>query len=194
MITHKFVLTLALALPTTALAQLLTGVTVDPSEIQAGGAARITVNFDVEGPINCGLRVHFGDGTTGDYKINQTKDVPLVVTYTYSKAGDYRIMAEPKTVGTLLKCGGRNQLAMVKVAAVPAVVAPTPTVASPKPAAAAGSRCPEGWKLDRKSVNKKTGAFTCRAAPGTMTPGKLACPGDLTYFENEKKGVLGCRP
>ena len=32
------------------------------------------------------------------------------------------------------------------------------------------------------------------AKAGTATPDKKpACPGDLTYFENSKKGQMGCR-
>jgi hypothetical protein len=70
-----------------------------------------------------------------------------------------------------------------------------PVVATAAPAAAAAPACPEGWKLDKKSVSKKTGAFTCTAKAGTAAPaGKLACAGTLGYFENTKKGQLGCRP
>ena len=55
-------------------------------------------------------------------------------------------------------------------------------------------QCPPGWALDAKSMVKKSGAFTCRAKAGTAAPeGKLACPGELGYFENRKKGQLGCR-
>ena len=54
-------------------------------------------------------------------------------------------------------------------------------------------QCPAGWTLNSKSVSKKTGAFTCQAAPGTK-PVKVSCPGDLSYFENERKGLMGCRP
>ena len=61
--------------------------------------------------------------------------------------------------------------------------------------AAAGPACPEGWKLNAKSVVRKTGAYTCTAKAGTAVPDKKpACPGELTYFENGKKGLLGCRP
>jgi hypothetical protein len=48
--------------------------------------------------------------------------------------------------------------------------------------------------LAKPGVNKKTQAFTCTAKAGTKIPEpKLACPGDLTYFDNSKKGQLGCR-
>lgn len=33
------------------------------------------------------------------------------------------------------------------------------------------------------------------AKAGTAVPEKkVSCPGDLTYFENGKKGQLGCKP
>ena len=77
--------------------------------------------------------------------------------------------------------------------------APVQAVAPAPVAAAAGSsasaQCPQGWKLNKASVNKKTGAYTCTAKPGTPLPASnAACPGDLSYFENAKKGQLGCRP
>lgn len=208
MIKYLLAITAGLALPALVLAQTLTGVTVEPAQITAGESVKVTVNFDVEGGINCGLRLHFGEGPTVDYKINQKKDVPLVVPRAYGRAGDFRIMAEPKTVGTLLKCNGRNQTTLLKVAAAaPAPVASAPEAkkaaapetkkAAAKPAEAprkAASRCPDGWTLNKKSDDAKTGAFTCEAKPGTKVARRLSCPGDLTYFENSKKGMLGCRP
>lgn len=179
--------TAALALPAAGMAQTLTGVKVAPAEIRAGESVKITVNFDSEGAINCGLRLHLGDGATIDYKINQQKDLSLTVPRAYAKAGEYRIMAEPKTVGLLLKCNGKNQTALLKVSSGTAA-------AAPKAAAVAAAQCPDGWTLDSKSVRKKTGAFTCQAAPGTKPSTRLSCPGDLTYFENRRKGLMGCRP
>lgn len=182
----------ALALPAAALAQTLTSLKVDPAEIKAGDTAKITVEFSVTHGINCGLRLYFGDGPGIDYKINQEKDVPLVVPHVYPKPGEFTLMAEPKTIGTLLKCEGKSQYAKVRVAAA---AAPEPGAAGRKPAAAAtAAQCPDGWTLDPKSVRKKTGAFTCQAAPGTKITARLTCPGDLSYFENTRKGLMGCRP
>ena len=107
----------------------------------------------------------------------------LAVQHSYAKAGTYTVKVEPKTKLPALKCLGKNQEAVVKV------VAPTPA------GAAAAPSCPEGWKLDKKSVNKKTGAYTCTAKAGTAAPAShAACPGSLSYFENSKKGQLGCKP
>ena len=187
MIERIMAVTFACLLPAAGLAQQLTGIKVEPAEIKAGEQARITVSFDVEAGINCGMRLHFGEGAPGDYKINQRKDVPLVVNRAYARPGEYRLMAEPKTVGTLLKCGGKNQSATIKVGGTAAATAAKPVTA------AAAPQCPPGWTLDRKSPRKDTGAFTCQAAPGTRAV-KIACPGNLSYFENERKGLLGCTP
>ena len=181
--------------PLAAWAQLVSGIKVEPAEIKAGDSARITVTLDVTGGINCGLRVHFGDGQTQDFKLNQTKDVPLVVTRAYAQAGEFRVKAEPKTQGMVAKCGGKNQEAALKVVAPPAPPAAAKAAASAPAAKAQAPSCPPDWTLDAKSVNRKTGAFTCTAKAGTKMPeGKLTCPGDLGYFENEKKRQLGCRP
>jgi hypothetical protein len=180
----------------TASAQLVASAAFDASQVQAGQAARLTVQFDVLSGTNCGLRVHWGDGATSDFKINQAKDIPLVTSHTYAAAGSYKVKVEPKGVGSSLKCGGKNQELTLAVAAAPAQAAARPAapaaVAQAAPASAA--QCPAGWKLSKAGVAKKTGAFTCEAKPGTALPqARLSCPGDLGYFENSKRGQLGCR-
>lgn len=171
-----------------AAAQTITTVTVEPAQARVGEPVKITVNFDKADAIGCNVRVFFGDGGNQDNKINQDKDVPKILTHTYTSAGDFTVKAEGKTALPLPKCSGKTQSASVKVAAA----AP---VAAAAAAAAAGPSCPEGWKLNAKSVSKKSGAFTCAAKAGTALPAaKLACPGDLGYFENKAKGQLGCRP
>jgi hypothetical protein len=180
----------ALAVPGTASAQFIVDVRVEPAQPKVGEAARVTVNLDLGNQKlpNCGLRLHYGDGTTQDFKLNQAKDSPLVTTRAWSKAGEFRVMAEGKSQGPLLAgCGGKNQEFFVKVQA------PAPA-AKPAVARAPAPTCPDGWKLDPKSVNRKTGAYTCTAAAGTKPPAaKLECPGDTGYFENTKRGQLGCR-
>jgi len=191
---RRFAFAVALALPAAAWAQFIANVTVEPAQLKPGETAKITVNFDLAGSkaANCGLRLHYGDGTTQDFKINQTKDVPLVTTRSWSAPGDFRVMAEGKAQGALMAgCGGKNQEFFVKVAAPPAAAKPA---AKPATAGAAAPRCPDGWTLDAKSVNRKTGAYTCAAKAGTKPPAaKLECPGDTGYFENAKRGQLGCR-
>ena len=192
MIKRIVAFTAALALSAVGMAQTLTGLKVEPAEIKAGDTATVTVGFSVTGGINCGLRVFFGDGPGIDYKINQQKDVPLVVPHIYSKPGEFTLMAQPQNHGTLLKCEGKSQYAKVKVAGVMAA-APKSGAGAPKSSADA-AQCPEGWTLDSKSAKRKDGSFTCKAAAGTKPATRVTCPGDLTYFENVRKGILGCRP
>lgn len=185
----------AALLPIPAAGQLVAGIKVEPAQVRPGDNVKITVNFDVSGGINCGLRVHFGDGNTQDYKINQQKDVPLVVARQYAKAGEFRVKAEPKTQGMTMKCGGKNQGATLRVVAPAAPVATAAAVAGKQAAPAPASQCPPDWTLVPKSANRKTGAFTCTAKAGTKLPdARLTCPGELSYFENAKKRQLGCKP
>jgi hypothetical protein len=164
-------------------AQTLQSVKVDPATAEPGKPVTITAAFDISGGLNCNVRFNFGDGASQDQKVNQEKDANLAVQHSYAKAGTYTVKVEPKTKLPALKCLGKNQEAVVKV------VAPAPA------GAAAAPSCPEGWKLDKKSVNKKSGAYTCTAKAGTAAPAShAACPGSLSYFENSKKGQLGCKP
>ncbi len=190
----KMALTLALSgLALAAQAQTLTAAKISPAEIKPGEVATLTADFEATGALNCNVRINFGDGQSQNYKINQAKDVPLVVPHTYAKAGTYTVVVEPKTAMPMFKCTGKNQTAVVKVVA-PAVVAAA-AAAVPAPGVASVSKCPDGWTISAKSVNKKTGAFTCTAKANTAAPAaKLACPNGLEYFESSKKGQLGCRP
>ena len=171
-----------------AQAQTLTGAKMDPAEIKAGEKSTLTATFEVkDNTVNCGVRVNYGDGSPDvSVRLKEAKDVPLVFAHTYAKPGTYTVKVEPRTKLPALKCLGDDQTATVKVSAA---------VMATAPAASTGPACPEGWTLSKKSVVKKTGAFTCTAKPKTAAPeGKLACPGSLGYFENTKTGRLGCRP
>lgn len=185
----------AAALPTTA--QTIANVKVEPAVAKVGEPVTITANFDDAANPNCNARVHFGDGASQDFKINQLKDVPLVTRRTYAKAGSYNVRVEGKTALPMLKCIGKTVSTQLRVEAPPP---PPPPVAAAAPAvgaagAAIGPTCPEGWKLDAKSVSKKTGAFACSAKAGTKLPmARMDCPGALSYFENKTKAQLGCRP
>jgi len=176
-----------------AMAQTLTGVKIEPAQPVVGEKATITATFDLkDGAINCGVRVRFGDGSPEIYfKVNQTKDVPMVLEHKFAKAGAQTVFVEPRTKLPMLKCSGSDQAAKITVVKAAVVVA---APAAPAAKASAGPQCPEGWKLDAKSVSKKSGAFTCTAKAGTALPAaKLDCPAPLGYFENKSRGQLGCR-
>jgi hypothetical protein len=210
---NKWIFAASALLAVSLQAQTLSGLKIEPALPKVGEAVKITLEFsNIETP-NCGMRIAFGDGDGTEAKINQTKDVPnYVLSRTYAKPGSYTVIAEPKRSGSSLKCAGKNISKVVTVAALPVPVpapAPTPTVAvvvpaAPTPAASApvakaevakpASLCPEGWTLVKPGQNAKTKAFTCTAKAGTKIPEpKLSCPGDLTYFDNSKKGQMGCR-
>jgi hypothetical protein len=201
---NRTVVALAVALcagfASSAGAQTLSGIKLEPAVAKVGQAVKITGTFDSAGNPNCSLRVEYGDGRQQRFKINQEKDVPLITAHTYAKPGTYRISILPRTDLPMIKCKGADQSAMVKVeamatvAATPAAAA-TPVAAAAPMAKAAGPGCPEGWKLDPKSVNNKIGSFTCNAKRGTPLPSaRIECPAPLGYFENQTKGQLGCRP
>ncbi len=194
-------------------AQTLSGITLDKPQAQTGQSVQAKVAFDFDETANCGMRVDWGDGSGDDVKINDVKKLPHIATHTYAKAGDYTVSATPKKVTSLLGCVGKAKTVALKIVAPPApmvaaVVAAPVAVAAPAPAASAvvaakpaasaavttSSVCPTGWTLNAKSVNKKTKAFTCTAKAGTPAPEKkLSCEGDTGYFENAKKGMIGCR-
>lgn len=188
-------LPLALSLGTTgAMAQTLTDLKIEPSQTVTGQTVTATIGLS-EGSANCGLRFYWGDGATVDVKVNDKTVFPLQLTHAYDKPGEFRAMAEGKKVTSHLKCLGANLTRTVAVSAPapkPAPVASAPVAVAP---VKTSGPCPDGWTLASKSQNKKTGAFTCNARPSTALPAlKTVCPGELTYFENAKKGQLGCKP
>lgn len=195
----KWILAASALLAIGAQAQTLNGLKIEPAAPKVGEAVKITLDFTNADTPNCGMKIVFGDGGASEAKINQAKDVPYVLSHTYAKAGSYTVIAEPKRSGSALKCAGKN---INKVITVAAVAAAAPAVAAAMPAASAAKAmpakattpCPEGWSLAKPGVSKKTQSFTCTAKAGTKIPEpKVMCPGDLTYFDNSKKGQLGCR-
>jgi hypothetical protein len=169
------------------LAQTLTSIKVEPATARVGQPVTLTAQFDISKGLNCNVRVRFGDGVQDDFKVNQEKDATMVMTHVYQKPGDYTVDVEPRRALPLLGCLGAQLHAKVAVAAAAPAAAPAK--------AAAPQRCPDGWTLVAKSVNKKTGAFQCSAKPNAVAPAtRPACPGELTYVENLKKGQIGCRP
>ena len=145
---------------------------------------------------NCGLRFYWGDGATVDVRISDKAALPVTLTHVYEKAGEFRTMAEGKRVAAHLKCGGANIVRTVTVTGSAPVAPPVASAVAPAASTkATGPSCPAGWKLDTRSANKKTGAYTCTAKAGTALPAtRTDCPGDLSYFENVKKGKMGCQP
>jgi hypothetical protein len=189
---------------TSVSAQTVTSLKVEPLQAKVGEAVKATVDFDVGAVVNCGLHIVWGDGAVLESKINQAQDVPTIASHQYAKPGTYTIVAEPKRVGSVLKCNGKNQKTVVTIAAAPVAAAPVapaaPVAVAPAAAATAPAKeqvsadlCPTGWKLAKSGV-KPSGAFTCTAAKKTKVPKEeIMCVEKLKYFADSKSGQLGCR-
>jgi hypothetical protein len=180
-----------------ASAQTLTGVIAEPAVAKPGEPVKVTASFDNAENPNCNVKVHFGDGRSQMVRLNQPKDVPLVMSVSYDKVGDYRVQIEPTSNKAMLRCLGKKQFATVTVRADNA----TPELGSPKydgtAKTVAGDEqpkpgCPQGWKLGKGGINAKTGAYTCTAKPNTPV-GQVTCKGATSYFDNSAKGEIGCR-
>jgi hypothetical protein len=164
-------------------------------QAQVGQTVTATVELDATGTPNCGLRVRWGDGAVTERKINSAAEVPFVTTHTYAKAGRLHDGCRPgprgwqpglcrqecqhdrEGVRTCTGCSGARCLGISCQTAA----------ALPDLPRWLEAQCQDRW-------SRRSGAYTCTAKAGTATPDKKpACPGDLTYFENSKKGLLGCR-
>jgi hypothetical protein len=172
-----------LALGGAAHAGKVNSVKVEPASIVAGSQAKVTVDGEDEGV--CGLRVEYGNGEVDVTKMNKDKDnFPRSFMHTYNSPGTYTLVAKGGRDGSTLGCSG-NATTTLTVTAPPPVAAPAATMA---PA------CPDGFVLNRKSVNRRTGAFNCSARKGAQLPAAgIACPANTSYYTNTQGTLLGCK-
>ncbi|MFM9880652.1 MAG: hypothetical protein ACKVOO_09625 [Burkholderiaceae bacterium] len=192
--THLPLLACAIFLSTTSFAQLITGLSVEPAQIKAGESVKATVALDILSGVNCGLRLSWDDGQAEDINLLDAKNIPFAATHAYAQPGTYELTVEPLSIAGKPRCGGRRQTATLVVAAIATAAAPAPTTTASATPASASAACPTGWKMTRSGVNKRTQAFNCFAAPRTAVPTpKLVCPDGLRYFEDARRGLLGCR-
>ena len=176
---------LALGFAAVAQGQVLGTITASSTNVKVGEPVSITANIDVINANYCGFVVGFGDGSFKDAVSDASTPVPLVLTKAYDKPGSYHITLGGKNVQNHPNCGGAERAVDITVTGAARATAGKAT--------AAGA-CAAPWKLAGKA-NAKTGAFTCAAKPGTALPAaKPSCSGDLSYFENTKKGQYGCKP
>ena len=182
----------ALCMGGSALAGDINGVKIDPASTQVGAAVKVTVSGTDEGI--CGLRVEYGNGDVDVTKMTKGKDdFPRSFSKTYNKPGTYTVIAKGGRDGSTFGCNGEAK-AQVVVAEAPKPAAAAAPAAPGAGAAAAAPTCPDGFLLNSKSVNKKTGAFTCAAKKGATKPEKaLACAAGTEYFVTPKGSSLGCR-
>ena len=174
-----------------AVAGNISGVKIEPANTQVGTQVKVTVTGEDEGI--CGLRVEYGNGDVDVTKMNKGKDdFPRSFMKSFNKAGTYTVVAKGGREGSTFGCNGEAK-AQVVVAEAPKPAAAAAPAAAPGAPAAAPS-CPDGYTLNSKSVNKKTGAFTCAAKKGATKPEKaIACAAGTEYFATPKGSSLGCR-
>jgi hypothetical protein len=100
-----------------AQAQTITGAKAEPAAAAVGQEVTITVDMDVMlGKTFCGIRLRFSDGSEEQYhKINQAKDVPLVVRKAFDKPGEHTVYVEPRTKMPTMRCAGGDRTVVVKV-------------------------------------------------------------------------------
>ena len=184
---HTFAATLLVAgacLAGAAQAQVLGTITASSSHVKVGEPVTITANVDVVGGNYCGFVVGFGDGAFKDAVSDVSNATPLALSHSYAKPGSYHVTLGGKNVQSHPNCGGQERAVDITVTGAAKTSAP----------AEPGAVCASGWKPVGKP-NPKTGTFACAAKPGTTLPeAKPSCKGDLTYFENAKKGQYGCKP
>ena len=175
-----------------AMAGDISGVKIEPASTQVGAAVKVSVSGTDEGI--CGLRVEYGNGDVDVTKMSKGKDdFPRSFSKTYNKAGTYTVVAKGGRDGSTFGCNGEAR-AQVVVAEAPKPAAAAAPAAAATAAAMAAPACPDGYLLNSKSVNKKTGAFTCAAKKGASKPEKaLACAAGTAYFATPKGSSLGCR-
>lgn len=175
-----------------AFAGNISAVKVEPASTQVGAPVKVTVSGEDEGI--CALRVEYGNGDVDVTKMNKGKDdFPRSFTKSYNKAGTYTVIAKGGREGSTFGCTGEVKTQVVVAEAPKPAPAPAPAAApaAAAPAAAAPPACPEGYTLNAKSVDKKSGAFTCAAKKGAKKPETaLQCPTGTTYFA--KATTLGC--
>lgn len=190
---NKFSLILACAMvgaAGTAHAGKIGAVRVEPASIQAGDQVKVTVDGEDEGV--CGLRVEYGTGDVDVTKMSKDKDnFPRSFMHKYNQPGTFTITAKGGRDGSTFGCTGEAKATVT-------VTAPPPKPAAPAAAAAATAApaptCPDGFVLNKASVNKKTGAFSCNAKKGAQLPsGGMTCPPNTAYYTNTAGTLLGCK-
>jgi len=99
-----------------AQAQRLTSLKVRPTSVNVGQAVEIVADFEVGAGVNCSVRVRYSDGRLEEYhRLNQDRDVPLVLTRKFDKPGDVTVWVEPRTQLPMVKCGGQDLSTTIEV-------------------------------------------------------------------------------
>ena len=139
---------------------------------------RFNVGGDAESRKRCGYFVEYNDGMAGDSRIVENENGPFKRPHerAFNRPGTYTVQASGRSVRTTNGCEGSTSTTVVVAAEV-----------APAPAAAVAPACPEGWALNERSVNRRTGAYSCYAKAQLQ----MACGEGLQYYE--RGGMIGCQ-
>jgi hypothetical protein len=186
---NKFACALALAAMLAApLAQAgnIAGIRVDPPTATVGQQVTVIVDGQDEG--NCGLRLEYGNGDVDVTRMSAGKDnFPRTFVHTFAGPGTFTMTAKGGRDGSTMSCAGEAK-ATVAIVAAPAQPAYPPRAGRMAPA------CPDGFALNRNSVDRRTGAYTCAALQGSELPAAgMACPQGTAYYTNIQGTMLGCK-
>ena|GEM_PF-1258174 len=162
----------------------IAGIRIDPPNVMTGQQVQVTVDGQDEG--NCGLRVEYGNGDVDVTRMSAGKDnFPRSFMHTFAGPGTFTVTAKGGRDGTTMGCSGEAKATIV--------VSQAPTPVPPR-AGRMAPACPDGFALNRNSVDRRTGAYTCAALQGVeLPPAGMACPQGTAYYTNIQGTMLGCK-
>jgi hypothetical protein len=139
---------------------------------------RFNVGGNAESRERCGYFVEYNDGMAGDSRLVENENGQFTRPHerAFNRPGTYTVQATGRSVRTTEGCEGSTSTTVVVVAEAAAA-----------PAAAVTPACPEGWALNERSVNRRTGAYNCSAKPQLQ----MECGQGLQYYE--RGGMIGCQ-
>ena len=178
---------LMIALP--AQAGSIGGIRLDPPTVVTGQPVQVTIEGQDEG--NCGLRLEYGNGDVDVTRMSAGKDnFPRVFSHTYAGPGTFTVTAKGGRDGSTMGCTGEAKATITVAQAAPA----PPPMATTPPSNMMAPACPEGFYLNRRSVDRYTGAYTCSARKGAVLPqAGISCPPGTAYYTNMQGTMLGCK-
>ena len=86
---------IALITPLIAFSQQISEIKTDGLAFNEGSSVKFEISFNGQG--RCGLQFNFGDGSTSDFRVEDTSK-PIVAIKTYPAKGAYKIEANGKTL------------------------------------------------------------------------------------------------
>ena len=102
---------IALIAPLVAFSQQISEIKTDGLTFNEGSSVKFEISFNGQG--RCGLQFNFGDGSTSDFRVEDSSK-PIVAIKTYPAKGAYKIEANGKTLirglKSLTPCKGNAKI------------------------------------------------------------------------------------